>query len=189
MLKTALDGQRFGKLTVVDQEFAYRLMPSGRRRLVLCACECGRERPVLVTNLRSGNTTNCGESLCSTRGDSLRKLYGYLKPGDQARNYIFLNYQSTARQRGRVWEISFERFCDLTARDCSYCGAAPANRTKDRNGDGVFTYNGLDRVDPSRGYTTDNVVPACIVCNRAKTDMSREEFHAWVGRVHSRTRR
>lgn len=184
-----MDGQRFGKLTVVDQEFAYRLMPSGRRRLVLCACECGRERPILVTNLRSGNTKNCGESLCSTRGQSLRRLYGYLKPGDQARNYIFLNYKSTARQHGRTWEISFQQFCDLTARDCSYCGAAPANRTKDRNGDGVFVYSGLDRVDPSRGYTTENVVPACIVCNRAKTDMSREQFHAWVGRIYSRMRR
>lgn len=53
----------------------------------------------------------------------------------------------------------------------------------------MFTYNGLDRVDPSRGYATDNVVPACIVCNRAKADMSREEFHAWVGRVYSRIRR
>lgn len=58
MLRTALDGQRFGKLTVVDQEFAYRLQTSGRKRLALCACECGRERLVLVSNLKTGNTKN-----------------------------------------------------------------------------------------------------------------------------------
>lgn len=143
----------------------------------------------MVGNLKSGNTTNCGEYPCSTRFEALKRYYGYVRPGDQARNYIFSNYQASARKRGRAWEITFEEFCGLTSQDCHYCGAPPSNATRDKNGEGMFTYNGLDRVDPSRGYATDNVVPACIVCNRAKADMSREEFHAWVGRVYSRIRR
>ena len=113
----------------------------------------------------------------------------YPQPGFQARNFIYLNYRSKARQRKREFAIPFEHFCALTQQECFYCGEPPSNKTRDRNGGGFFIYNGLDRVDPARGYTPDNVVPACIVCNRAKSDMSRDDFLAWVGRVASRARR
>lgn len=49
----------------------------------------------------------------------------------------------------------------------------------------MFVYSGLDRVDPSQGYTIDNIVPACIICNRAKADMTIEGFYAWINRVFS----
>ena len=52
-----------------------------------------------------------------------------------------------------------------------------------RRGNGDYTYNGIDRVDNTRGYTLDNVVPCCFKCNRAKDTMTKEEFLEWVGRV------
>ena len=48
---------------------------------------------------------------------------------------------------------------------------------------GVFIYNGIDRLDPTRGYIAKNVVPCCKTCNVAKLRMSREEFLNWVWRV------
>lgn len=39
-----------------------------------------------------------------------------------------------------------------------------------------FKYNGLDRIDNSVGYTEDNCVPCCAVCNRAKNSMGYNEF-------------
>ncbi|HEY4894768.1 MAG TPA: hypothetical protein VII01_01645 [Solirubrobacteraceae bacterium] len=171
--------QVYGKLRVLEEATRSR---SGKRRL-LCQCECGSLRVVEVQNLRNGNSRSCGRYPCADRAASRR-----LAPGEQARGFIFLNYQSNARHKGRAWDISRERFDALTASPCHYCGAVPQNRTRDRNGAGAFVYSGLDRVDPAEGYTIDNVVPACIVCNRAKTNMSAEDFLAWACRVAERTR-
>lgn len=169
----------FGTLTVIGE--AER--SASRKRKVLVRCKCGLEKPVLEHNLINGNTESCGKSECSTRSDSLRKLYGYLKPGDQARNYIYLNYQSVARQKHRAWEIDFETFCELTSKPCRYCGAPPNNRVRDRNGPGVFVYSGIDRVNPQGGYTEDNVVPACFICNHAKKNLTLDEFREWALRL------
>jgi 5-methylcytosine-specific restriction endonuclease McrA len=167
----------FGTLTVLgDAEW-----PASRKRLVHVRCECGREKVVLEHNLKSGNTRSCGFLPCTGRW-----RHRALPPGSTARTAILLNYQSNARRRGRAWEISDQLFDELTAANCAYCGAPPSNVTRDRNGDGSFTYNGLDRVDSEGGYTPDNVVPACVTCNRAKTDMSVEEFDAWLTRAYER---
>lgn len=39
--------------------------------------------------------------------------------------------------------------------------------------------NGVDRVDSSRGYDKENIVPCCKICNRSKSDMSESDFIAW----------
>jgi hypothetical protein len=171
-------GDVFGTLTVI----ANTDRGPRKRRCVLCLCECGRERVVIVANLVNGNTKSCGYSPCSTRWDKLK-----YPPGEQAQNFIFLNYQAVARKKGRRWALTREQFNELTAAPCFYCGAAPSNRTKDRNGDGAFIYSGLDRINPALGYTITNVVPACIICNRAKTNMTLEEFEAWLQRAYSVT--
>lgn len=194
VITTARTGDRFGNLVVLVDAFACAL--KGRKRITLCRCDCGTELIVRAHNLTSGNSNSCFRAGCPTRLAVMKKMaeanrgrvpeHKYAEPGFQARNYIFLNYRSKAKQRGRTWDLDFEQFCSLTQSACAYCGEPPSNSTRDRNGPGVFTYNGLDRVDPARGYTPDNVVPACIVCNRAKSDMSRDDFLAWVGRVASR---
>ena len=35
---------------------------------------------------------------------------------------------------------------------------------------------GIDRVDSSKGYTIDNVVPCCSKCNWMKGVLSKEDF-------------
>jgi hypothetical protein len=41
----------------------------------------------------------------------------------------------------------------------------------------------VDRLDSSCGYTLDNVVTCCTICNVAKSAMTVEEFKQWVLRV------
>ena len=47
-------GVRFGKWIVLERN------PHIRHGKVLCRCDCGRERKVFVSNLRSGLSTSCG---------------------------------------------------------------------------------------------------------------------------------
>ena len=67
----SLIGQRFGKLTVIEQ------LPStktGQRRW-RCICDCGGEHIATSHNLNSGKTTNCG---CKKSPDLTGKVFGRL---------------------------------------------------------------------------------------------------------------
>ena len=76
--------------------------------------------------------------------------------------------RSHARLAGKTWELSFERFKELSVQPCHYCGEP--------------TVKGLDRVNNKLGYTMDNVVPCCKGCNRMKSTMTVEE---WLSKMRT----
>lgn len=54
-----LTGQRFGRLTVLYREDAYK--KNGKRETAyVCQCDCGAIRKVFAYGLKSGNTQSCG---------------------------------------------------------------------------------------------------------------------------------
>ena len=44
-------------------------------------------------------------------------------------------------------------------------------------------FNGIDRKDNNRGYCTDNVVPCCKACNRAKMSTPYDKFMLYLNRI------
>ena len=50
-----------------------------------------------------------------------------------------------------------------------------------------ITYNGIDRIDSTKGYFNDNVVSCCKVCNRAKSNLSLEDFKQWAANLYLKT--
>ena len=74
----------------------------------------------------------------------------------------FSKYVARARRKGLPFSMTRTAFDTVRRRPCHYCGGVKSM--------------GLDRVDNARGYTMDNVVPACTVCNLMKKDMPPEEF-------------
>jgi hypothetical protein len=69
-----------------------------------------------------------------------------------------------AKERGLVWEISFEEFSKLVQKKCHYC-------TTDLNVPGSLQGVGLDRMDSKKGYLLDNVVTCCGFCNKLKNNL------------------
>jgi len=67
----------------------------------------------------------------------------------------FFHGKADAKEGRRVWSITLEEYEKLLQQDCHYCK---------RN---LLTATGvnLDRVDNSKGYTLDNVLPCCGDCN------------------------
>lgn len=57
-----IPGTRFGRWTVLSES---------ARGKVLCRCECGTEREVLVTNLQRGGSNSCG---CARRETSSQRM-------------------------------------------------------------------------------------------------------------------
>jgi hypothetical protein len=103
-------------------------------------------------------------------------------PEEAARSMLYSNFRSKAKERKLEWAIPKDEFISLCIRNCYYCDVAPKHiktgyKTR-------FVYNGLDRVDNTKGYTVSNVVPCCRMCNVAKNYYPQEEFLQWVGKVY-----
>jgi hypothetical protein len=95
------------------------------------------------------------------------------KPGTAFR-WLFFHYQFEAKRTGRIFELTEAEFKTLTQKDCHYCGAPPAQRLpKEKE---IYIYNGVDRLYSDRGYTKDNCVAACGICNRMKGTLTPIEF-------------
>ena len=60
----------------------------------------------------------------------------------------------------KEWTITLEEFGKLRDKPCYYCGGKLPE-----------TSRGLDRVDNSKGYTLDNVLPCCGGCNTLRSDV------------------
>jgi hypothetical protein len=164
-----LDGQRFGRL-IASNTLRIRACGTGRERQ--CVCDCGSI--VWVQTSQLNHTKSCG---------CLLRDFKRLPDGRAARNEILDSYKRSAAKRGLVWQLSDEQFDYLTAQLCFYCSCPPSNTKPSRRDTGAFVYNGIDRVDNTKGYMYENVVPACNVCNRAKSDMTIEDFLVWIQRI------
>jgi 5-methylcytosine-specific restriction endonuclease McrA len=85
-------------------------------------------------------------------------------------------YKAKAKQRKIEFTLTFDEFLVITQRVCYLCGTPPSNIAQRKSANGAFLYNGIDRVDNSRGYHTDNVQAACFKCNQLKSRMSLQEL-------------
>jgi len=157
-------GKRYGMLTVLERVGVDR----AGNVLWRCLCDCGEEIIARATRLKNGTTKNCGQHRLSI--------------DERATNQLYAGYRCDARDRGLVFDLSKEKFRNLTKGNCYYCGQSPAQTLKDYATDG-FIYNGIDRVDNEKGYIEENVVPCCKTCNYAKRNMPADEFTAWIARV------
>ena len=84
------------------------------------------------------------------------------------------HYPSRAKSQGIEWTLSRDEAETLmTAPECYYCGTP--NGTPDEEGVATLLI-GIDRVDPTGGYTLENVVPCCHQCNFSKNILAVEDF-------------
>lgn len=91
-------------------------------------------------------------------------------------------YITGARTRGYSWQLTFEEAKHFFEADCHYCGAPPATIIPSRRRIS-FVYNGMDRVDNTKGYTLENLVTCCGTCNMAKRAMTYTDFVAWLDQL------
>lgn len=169
-----LTGQKRGRLTAIKR------MGSGKdgKPLWLCECECGNE--TIISSYNFGKTLSCG---CLKKERII--LSRRLPNGDANFNRLFGEYKYNAKKRGLIWDLSIEYAKEITKSVCFYCGNPPSSIKKAIRSNGNYIYNGIDRLDSTKGYTEDNVVPCCGRCNEAKMDIPKDEFLSWVERVYN----
>lgn len=173
-------GARHGRLLVVDFDHADKYS----RKFWLCSCACGSGKRVVADtySLRAGTYKSCG---CIQKG--IETAAASPKGKDRAAMVCLIaTRRKQAKARGLVYDLTLEQFTALARSPCGYCGCPAGNLFKKKATDVGIPYSGIDRVDPSRGYTPDNVVPACGVCNRFKMTLDHDGFKDHVLRMAER---
>lgn len=161
-----LANKRFGKLRVIKE------VGRAKDRSVLweCLCDCGNRTIVKARSLRSEETKSCG---------CLRRI----EKGEANLKRVFRGYQNEAKRKYLSFNLSLNEFKKLTSSNCFYCGVEPRQRSYRKFSNGEYLFNGIDRKDNLSGYTKENSLPCCFICNRAKGDMSYKEFILWIKRI------
>jgi len=163
-------GNHYGRLTVIKRAES----KSGAARW-LCKCDCGNETLIFGSNLRKGHTKSCG---------CLQKERVSLSVGEAAFNRTALSMRRNAGKRNLKWALTKDQVRILVRQNCHYCGIAPQQKLRHERYNGAFIYNGIDRLDNTKGYTINNVVPCCGVCNLSKRAMTIEQFQEWLTRAY-----
>jgi hypothetical protein len=169
-------GNKFNQLSVIS----YHHTGKHYRRYFVFKCDCGNEKIIHGSAVTSGNTKSCG---CMVKEGHKKRV---LPDHGVCRNNLLLQYKRHAKGRDFSFELTKEQFSNLICKPCYYCGIPPSNLKKTKNDSEGLLYTGIDRVNPKLGYSITNCVPACSMCNRAKRDMTKQEYYEWVKRLCSR---
>lgn len=183
-MPNALDisGQRYGRLVAIA--FAGHLRKGSQpKRAFLFRCDCGAEVVKTLMDVRRADTSSCGchkKELAKASGEQSR-----LTHGESSFRSLLATYRRRAKELGVCFTLTEDGFRELTKAPCYYCNVRPSQSKKaNRQSFGVYQYNGIDRLDPSLGYSAGNVAPCCGRCNRAKGSMPVNEFLDWIRRVY-----
>lgn len=111
-------GDTYGKLTIVCE-----VGKSGKHRMFRCACECGLETEVYLSNIRSGYTTSCGcnhkeSTAMIKKTHSMSRTPTYItwrsmkSRCGNTKNPSYANYGARGIRVCERWYNSFERFIE-----------------------------------------------------------------------------
>jgi 5-methylcytosine-specific restriction endonuclease McrA len=178
--KSLKPGQKINRLTTISYK-------NGKW---FCLCECGNHIEVTTDRLNSGNTKSCGclkSEISSENSTKLIERRRQFEPNIASARRVWKKYG----YRDENMTIIFDEFLNISQQNCFYCGIVPntyynhfstlSSRSSEKaKNEGLFIYNGMDRIDSSKSHTTDNVVPCCPLCNRAKNDRTTKDFLVWV---------
>jgi 5-methylcytosine-specific restriction endonuclease McrA len=185
-------GQKFGRLTVVSYAgTVLRGKDKKSNATWLCKCDCGKEKTTSAHALAHGLTKSCGCLHIENAHKNVKKAgpaawkAKSLPFGEAIRNEVIYSYKDHAKGRGHDWLLTDEIATLMIAGNCHYCGIEPSTiRSKiQHHRTNVFKYNGIDRMDNEKGYTADNVVTCCELCNYSKRSLTYKEFNDHLDRI------
>lgn len=141
-----------------------------------CKCDCGKTTLTNHYSILSGEAKSCG---CYTRNNL--PLISMKEKGRSGFTKVLFYYKRAAKKRNLEFKLTEEQFKKLTNDKCFYCNKKPkqiSNNAKSEVGikNSTYLYNGIDRINNNKGYTLDNCVSCCKMCNMMKMKYGYIEF-------------
>lgn len=107
------------------------------------------------------------------------------------RKHLYRAKIQGAKNRNIFFDLDFDTFDKIISEDCVYCGAKPAEISDkyllaraDMHQEKIAV-NGIDRVDPTKGYIKENCVPCCQTCNYMKRILQKDEFLNHIIKIYN----
>lgn len=185
-------GERFGMLTLMSKDF---LGFNGRPRWQ-CRCDCGNTCTPSQEGLRSGNSTSCGCKQKEFAKKQIRRvnLSNLKKAGEASYTTLYKRYRAEAKSRELVFELTLDQFKIIVSKNCQYCDEVPKifncyhkknllYLTRETIERATILANGVDRANSKIGYTLENSVPCCYMCNIMKWDHELDRFLKHIKKI------
>lgn len=134
-------------------------------------CECTPDVHVWkqASSIKTGAVISCGNGCWRFKTHAVQHA-------------VYAGYRTDARRRDLPFDISFADAVAFFDLNCTYCDSPPSNTRRVKSY--VITFNGIDRIDTTKGYSKDNCVPCCKRCNYAKHVMSTPVFLEHVEKIY-----
>lgn len=171
----------------------------GNNWVVECT-KCGRIQEQSIPNMKKHVKDTCyycehPNAQRNPKSNGGRKGVNLLPIDERIYNYYKSRIISDNNKgkKYKEWSLSEEDFRDIIHQPCHYCGSEPSidnmwnNGASRKSSDEIVSINGIDRIDSNKGYTIDNCVPCCTLCNRMKSDLSTEVFLTHVNKICARS--
>lgn len=176
-----LVGKTFGRLTATQVAGYFQESETQTRTAYLFQCACGKQHINIAKVVLGGHTLSCG-CLKVEKVTELGKKLKQEKTNNPAFQRYYNQYKSRAKRAGLEFSLSEEEFKNITSSNCHYCNSSATKEYGD-NWKGYslpYICNGIDRKDNTIGYTLENALPCCSMCNYAKKNYDYSYFIDWL---------
>lgn len=154
-------GQRFGRYLVIAKSDK---RTKAMKQMVLCKCDCGTEREVVVGNLRSGLTTSCGCWKDEKTGNRRRK-HGFSK------TTMYYRYKQMINRCYIPTHKEYKNYGGRGIKVCDRWLGSVENYIEDM-GFPPFDTASVDRIDNDGGYFKEN----CRWATKTEQNLNRRKL-------------
>lgn len=171
-------GTKYNELTVLDfpgviNDYTQKNGKARQLPAVHVKCSCNKEKIISWYSLKNNHIKSCGH---------INRLYKE-DPFEASVRALYTRYLGRARKDKKEFSLTQTEFRNIITKNCFYCGDKPSQQHKIGNVQAHIIHNGIDRFDNTKGYTLENSRPCCKVCNRAKSDLTINEFYNYIQRL------
>lgn len=173
-------GDKYFNLTLIEKVRLPKINNKKSGWGWMVRCDCGNiSGPLRAAHIYSGHSKSCGCNKLFS-GEKRRK-HGI----NNTFKSVFNNYKNRAKKRNLSFLLTQEEFLNIIQKPCVYCLNEKTSYFKGKTKwEKDFLYTGIDRINSNLGYEIGNVQPCCKICNRAKSDITEDEFYLWVKKVN-----
>ena len=161
----------------VIKETPIEYQKGSHKKYIVQCLKCGTTFIRTIQNINKFQGTGC--LTCTPR---------YSKNSKDNDWHLYMHYKNHAHSKNRIFNITYEEFKKIVHSDCYYCGSKPSyfrSMIRYSKNSSLQELNGVDRIDSNKGYTKDNCVPCCKICNQMKSNIDIGTFLTQISKIYN----